>query len=91
MPARHRVVEGQRAADGQDPFADIKLVGVAPFGLDLEIGFDLEDGQVALGVGPDKPGTNVVTWAEADHDLLGVLDDVIVGDDVALGFVDDHA
>ena len=51
----HRMVEAERAADGQHPVADIELVGISPFGLDLQVGLDLEDRQVGLGVGADQP------------------------------------
>ena len=85
------MVEGQRATDGQDPFTNIELVGVAPLGLDLQIGFDLKDRQVALGVGPHQPRPHVVTRTEADHDVLRVLDHVVVGHHIASGLVDDHA
>ncbi len=85
------MVEAERAADGQDPLADVELVGISPLGLDLQIGLDLEDRQVALGVGPDQPRRDVVARAEPDHDLIGVLDDVVVGDDVAFCLVDDDA
>ena len=87
----HRMVEAERAADGQHPLADVKLVGISPFGLNLQIGLDLEDRQVALGVGPHQPCTDIVARTEPDHDLLGVLDDVVIGHDVAFRLVDNHA
>ena len=57
----------------------------------FKFGLDLEDGEVGLGVGADQPGRHVVAGAEPDQDLVGVLDDVVVGDDVAFCLVDDDA
>ena len=69
----------------------IQLVRIAPLGLDLQVRLDLEDGEVGLGIGADQPRRHVVAGTQPDHDLVGVLDDVVVGDDVALRLVDDHA
>ena len=52
---------------------------------------DGEDGEVARGVLADELGRDrVALLAEADGELVGVLDDVVVGDDVARR-VDDEA
>ena len=51
---------------------------------------DLEHGDVDLGVGADQLGAQLLPVGEDHDDLVGVGDDVVVGDDDAL-WVDDEA
>ncbi len=88
--------QGEGAADGFNPVADLGLVGVAELdGGQRGIGVDLDDGEVGGLVGADHARRtsevlSVGIGGELDVDLVGLLDHVIVGDDVALG-VDDEA
>ena len=84
------------AADGLDPVADLGGVGVAQFnGRKRRAGVDLDDGKVGGLVDADDAGgtakiLSVGIGGELDVDFVGFVDDVVVGDDVALG-IDDEA
>src|SRR5580698_1213724 len=88
--------QGEGAADGFDPVADFGGVGVAELnGRQGCAGVDFDDREVGgLVDADDMRGTAFVTvvWVggELDEYLVGLLDDVVVGDDVALG-IDDEA
>ena len=56
----------------------------------LPLRLDLEDGDVGLGVAADDLGLEPGVVVQDDRDLVGVLDDVVVGDDVAV-VVDEEA
>ena len=90
--ASHGAIEAKRAADGQHPVTDVELVRNPPLRLDVQVGFDLEHGEVAAGIGAEKPSLDFVfVTFEPDHNAIGVLDDVVIGDHVAFFFIDDHA
>ncbi len=87
---RDRLVEAEGAAHRHDPVAHLNARGVA----DLDRGdggaveVHLEHSDVGARVGADD--RRVVGGAvDGDGDGLGAVDDVIVGDDVAVGVVDD--
>ena len=89
--------EGEGAADGENPVADLGAVGVAEFnGREGLFGVDLDDGDVGVFIDADDGGGTawiggiVGVAGKLDVDLVGFVDDVIVGDDVAVG-VDDEA
>ncbi len=88
--------ERKGAADGFNPVAHLRLVGVAELhGRQSRAGVDLDHGEVGGLVDADDARRaaevlRVGIGGELDVDLVGLLDDVIVGDDVALG-VDDEA
>ena len=46
---------------------------------------DLEHGQIRFGIGADGLGLELAPVVERDLDLVGALDDMVVGEDVALG------
>ena len=46
---------------------------------------DLQQREVGALVGADQLGLELVVLVEADLDLAGAVDDVVVGDDVAVG------
>ena len=88
---RDGLLEAKRAAHGHDPIAHLQGGGVPHLdgrdGVSLEV--RLDHGEVARAVRAHKLG--VVALAVDGHgDGVGVLDDVVVGDDVALG-VQHHA
>ena len=57
----------------------------------VRLGIDLQHGDVGLGVGADQFGLELGAVGEIDLDLVGVGDDVVVGDDDALLGIDDEA
>src|SRR5215472_13816317 len=87
--------EGEGAADGFDVVAHLRHVAVAQLdGGQGGIGVDLDDGEVGGLVDADDARRaaevlGVGVGGELDVDLVGLVDDVVVGDDVALG-VDDE-
>ena len=86
----------KRAADGLHPVAHLRGVGVAQLhGRQRRAGIDLDDRQVGGLVDADHARRTaqilgVGIGGELDVNLVGLLDHVIVGDDVALG-IDDEA
>ena len=87
--------EGEGTADGLDPIADVGGVRVADFdGRERDLGIDFDDGDVSGFIKTDDDGGSafiviVTIRGELDVDFVGLLDDVIVGDDVALGVNDE--
>ena len=55
------------------------------------LGVDLDDGEVGQLVGADELGSEDAAVIEGDAHLDGAVDDVVVGDDVAIGRDDDAA
>ena len=87
----HRAAEAERIADGDDPFAQPQLVGIAELHrLERLVGMHAQQREIALGVLADQFGLQLGAVVEDDVDLVGVGDDVIVGDDEA-GRIDDEA
>ena len=90
------VVEVERVADRHHEVARLHLIGVAE--LDLlqrrrRLLQQLDEGAVGQRVAADDLGfeLDVALVAEEGHfDLVGVLDDVVVGQDQALGGIDDE-
>jgi hypothetical protein len=84
------------AADGLHPVAHLRRVGVAQLdGRQRRAGVDLDHRQIGGLVDADHARRTaqilgVGIGGELDVDLVGLLDHVIVGDDVALG-IDDEA
>ena len=94
---RYGLRQREGAADGKNPVSDLCAVGVAEFdGGKRFLGIDLDDGDVGVFVDSDYSGGTawiaglVGIAGELDVDLVGFIDDVVVGDDVAAG-VDDEA
>jgi len=89
--AGHGPAEAEGVADGIDALADDEVGGVGEDG-GLEVGniVDLEEGEVVVAVDVDDGGFVLAAVGEGDLDGLGVVDDVIVGEDVAL-LVEDEA
>ena len=49
------------------------------------LGVDLEDGHVGVRIGADDLGLELTAVEQPDRHLLGALDHVVVGEDVAVG------
>ncbi len=77
-------------ADGQYPIADLQLVAVAQDGGgQAMVGLDPQHGKVGLFIGLDVCGTKLLAVGEFHQDFIGPFDDMIVGEDDALGVDDD--
>ena len=86
-----RPAEAEGISDRHDPVADLSRVAVAPGEIGkLAVAFDFEQGDVGQGVAADKLGGMSAIVLKNDGDRPRLLDDVIVGDDIA-GRVDDEA
>jgi hypothetical protein len=84
------VIERERRANGDHELAHARLVGIAQLGEGQPLGFDLDHGNVRLGINALHPGRVGFSVFELHGDLLRVLDDVRVGEDEAV-LADDHA
>ena len=84
------VIEPERVADRDRPLADLELVRVAEARRLYGMPLDLHDREVGLRVGADELGGDGLAVGERDLELIRVVDDVVVGEDVALA-VEHHA
>ncbi len=93
IPAVARVVESERVADRDHGVADLEVGGVAE-GKRLEragVGVGVEESKIGRGVGADHLGVDrVAVLADRHPYLVGALDDVGVGEHMAL-LVEDEA
>ena len=88
---RHRAAEAERIADRDHPFAEPQLVGIAEaHRLERLVGLDPQQRDVGLLIAAHQLGLDAGAVVEDDGDLVGVGDDVVVGDHDA-GGVDDEA
>src|SRR5580765_3348245 len=86
-PARHGALQTERCADGDQSVADRHLRGPADRQRLQRHAGDLDDRQVVGQVAADDGGIDLLAAGQLDDDLAAVgrgLDDVVVGDDVAL-------
>ena len=89
--ARHRLIEPKGVAYGDDKIAHPQRAGVAEIDLGELDWVDLDHRQIYLGIVADNLGGKDTSVRQRDFDFVGPLDDVIVGDDVAKGGIDDDA
>ena len=85
----------KRAADGNDPVAHLRAVGIAElYGGQRMVGLDLQHGDVGCLVGADNSGETALhesvvrVGREPDPYLVGLVDHMVIGDDVAAGVND---
>ena len=78
------VLQPERRADGQHPFAHLQRVGVADLHRLQVLALDLEQRHVGQVVDADDLGRPFPLVAEPDDDLVGVLGDMRVRQDVAV-------
>ena len=83
------IVEAERRADRQHPFADPELVRIAELDRRQAGGLDLEQRHVGAPVGADHPRLEFALVGEPHRDLVGRLDHVRIGEDVAVGADDE--
>ena len=81
-----RVVEAEGIADGDDLLPDLEVARRADDDgrQAAERSFELEDGDVLGRVAADERRLDLPLVGQADHELVALVDDVEVGDDVAL-------
>ena len=85
MPAGDGLADAEGVADRQHLVAHLQRVGVAQRDDRQAVQRDLEDGQVGVGVGADHLAARLAAVVEDDLDIVGALDHVVVGEDVAVG------
>ena len=87
----HRLAQIERIADGDHEIADREFVGVAERQRFEVVGVDLQQRDVGLRVAADQFGLELAPVLQLDDDLLGIVDDVVVGHHVPLRRIDNHA
>ena len=80
----------QRISDGDGHVADFQFAAVPVGGRGEAVRVDLQDRHIIGIIGPDQLGLVFFLIGCRDLDLAGVLDDVVVGHDIAI-FADDNA
>jgi hypothetical protein len=89
--AGHGLADAERVADRQHQVAHFQVVGIAK----LErrqlavLDGDAQHRQIGALVGKNDLGLELAPVGQRDDDLLGALDDVVVGDDDAVAAHDD--
>jgi hypothetical protein len=88
---RDRVAQAEGIADREDPVADAQIVGIAEVHRRqlLAVGIDTDHGEIGLRIASDDLRLVLLVGRGLHDDLVGILDDVIVGHDQAVG-VDDE-
>src|SRR5262249_12947223 len=74
----------ERVSNGEYPFADPGVIAVAERDRRQVLRVDLEDGDIRVGIGSYNLGLELSAVEQADCDLLGTFDDVVVREDVAI-------
>lgn len=85
----HRLADAERVADGEHDIADAQAVHLAEGDGRQFLGLDLQDGEIGFRVAADDLGLVGLAVVERYLDVVGPLDDVIVGQDIAIGADDD--
>ena len=81
----HAVLLAEGAADGDRELADLQAVRLAPIERRQILRLDLDHRYIVVRAGTDHPRVVGLVLIAQDHlQLLGVLDHVVVGDDVAV-------
>jgi len=80
-----RVIEAEGRTDGQDPFTDLELIGIAQLEGGQVLGVDFQQGHVGTGIRADQLGGVITAVGQPYQDLVGIGDHMVVGQDVAIG------
>ena len=88
---RHAVREAERIADRHDVVADAQRRRIAERDARQVRGVDLQHREIRAFVRADDARREAAVLEQRDGDLVGVRDDVMVRQDVAVGGVDDDA
>ena len=84
MPDVTRVREAERIADRDDVVADAQRRRIAERDARQVRGLDLQHREVGAFVGADDARREAAVLEQRDGDLVGVRDDVVVREDVAV-------
>ncbi|MFM1943697.1 MAG: hypothetical protein RI897_2679 [Verrucomicrobiota bacterium] len=85
-----RLADAEGVADGEDDIADEDEVTIGERGMGEVVGVDFEHGYIGFGVTSDDFGFVFFAGVfEGDFDFIGAINDVVVGEDVAIGGDDD--
>lgn len=91
MPGGNAAAQSERVADGQYPVAHPDGVGIAEsYFVEFKRRFDFDQGDVGFFVAADDVGFDFGVVKQYHVDDFGVLNHMIVGDDVSV-FADDKA
>jgi hypothetical protein len=88
---RHGLTKPERIADRNDVVSDGERIRVADLARSETAGIDLEQRDIRLWIAADELRRELLTIGEIDDDLVGVLDDVMIRQHVAVARVDDNA
>ncbi|MNS63009.1 hypothetical protein D3C72_960920 [compost metagenome] len=80
----HGMVEAKRRTDCHDPLTGFQVLGFAEFEHRQVLAFDFQQGHVGAWIGADQLGFHFTAVGEADEDLVGIGDYVVIGQDVAI-------
>ena len=85
-PGRDREPLPQRVAHRHHPVTDPHRIAVAKRDEgQRRVAFHLQQRDIRLEIGADQLGLKPLAGKELDLDLIGALDDMVVGDDVTIG------
>ncbi len=90
-PRGHGLAEAERVADGEHEIPDPQMARIAQRHRRQIFRRDLQHGDVGGGIAPDQPRLEAAVVLGGDFDVGGVLDDVVVGQHIALRGIDDDA
>ncbi len=80
----HGVIETERRADRQNPFADLERIGIAQFGGRQVLAINFQHGNVGTRIGTDQFGLQLAAIGQAYENLVSAIDYVVVGQHVAI-------
>jgi hypothetical protein len=87
----HGLPEAERIADRQHEIADLQAVGIADRHGDEILRRDLQQGDIGFGIPADQLCRKAAVVLGRDLDAGRVVDDVTIGQDIALRGIDDDA
>ena len=89
-PGCHRVAQAERVPDGEDPVANLELVGV-PESRDRQrlVGLDLQHREVGFWISPHDAGIVLALVGQGDGHLFGAVHHMVVGHHIAIVADDD--
>ncbi len=80
-----RVVESERRTDRQHPFTHTQAIRIADRHERQMIGLDLDQRHVGTAIGADQLAAQFALVGQRDVDFIGLVDDMMIGEDVAVG------